>query len=149
MFKDLATNERNFNVASILFGLLTTLIGGWHVTLQVLLILMLVDLGSGIFKALYKKELGGFSSRKFREGLIHKASYILVLILAYQLDTLVGTGDTTIRNIICLFYIAVEGTSLIENLGQIGVPIPKFIAKRLTVLRDTISDTGTIDVPQD
>ena len=127
-------------------GVLTSLIGGWHITVQVLLILMLIDILSGLFKAIHNPELGGFSSKKFREGLVHKGGYILMLILAYQLDVLLGQGaEYTIRNVVCLFYIAIEGTSLIENLGQIGVPIPKFIAKRLTVLRDNISETGTTE----
>ncbi len=36
-----------------------------------------------------------------------------------------------------LFYIAVYGISIIENLGQLGIPIPNWVKERLTKLQDS------------
>lgn len=124
-------------------GILTTLIGGWDMTLQVLLILMAVDIVVGVFKALYK---GKFTSKEFRQGLISKAGFILVLILCFQLDTLMGNAQPVIRTTCAIFYITIEGSSIIENLGEIGVPIPKSVSKRLAKLKDIAeSEDSTIE----
>lgn len=119
---------------------ITGLIGGWDSTVRVLLILMFVDVISGLFKGFY---LSCFSSRQFREGLMNKAGFFLVIILAYQLDVLLGNSESFIRNIAVMFYIGVEGTSLLENLSAVGVPIPNFIKKRLSALKDANDDIET------
>lgn len=120
-------------------GVMTTLIGGWDFTLQVLLVLMAIDVLAGIIKAFHG---GNFTSRQFREGLFSKSGFILVLILCFQLDTLMDNPEPFIRTICCYFYIAVEGSSIIENLGEMGVPIPSFVSKGLAKLRE-LSDKGT------
>ena len=114
-------------------GILTTLIGGWDMTLQVLLILMAVDILTGVVKGLYH---GEFTSKQFRQGLISKAGFLLVLILCYQVDTLMGNAEPVIRTTCAIFYITIEGSSIIENLGEMGVPIPKALTKRLAKLKD-------------
>lgn len=124
------------NIVGMLVGIFTALLGGWDTALQVLLILMSIDILSGIIKAWYVKELGGFSSKKFREGLLNKAAYFLVLILAYQIDVMLGNGEPIIRTGATIYYIAVEGSSLLENMGAMGVPIPSVIKKNLSVLKD-------------
>ena len=114
-------------------GVVTTLIGGWDMTLQVLLILMAVDILTGVIKGLYH---GEFTSKQFRQGLISKAGFLLVLILCFQVDTLMGNSDPVIRTTCAIFYITIEGSSIIENLGEMGVPIPKALTKRLAKLKD-------------
>lgn len=114
-------------------GILTTLIGGWDLTLQVLLILMGVDVISGVIKGLSK---GEFTSKNFRQGLVSKAGFLIVIILCYQIDTLLGNVEPVIRTTCAIFYITIEGSSIIENLGELGVPIPKALTKRLAKLRD-------------
>lgn len=111
---------------------LSVLIGGWDMPLQILIMLMGCDILSGLFKAW--KEMN-FSSRQFREGLMSKAGFFLVIILSYQLDLLISQGQPLIRTACILFYIGVEGVSLLENLGAVGVPIPEAIRKHLTSLQ--------------
>lgn len=120
-------------VVFLLTGMLSTLIGGWHFTLQILLILMFIDIITGILKSWYKCQ---FNSRDFRKGLISKAGFFIVLILSFQLDALMRNIEPVIRTITCIFYITIEGTSIVENLGQMGVPIPKIISKRLKNLNE-------------
>lgn len=114
-------------------GILTTLIGGWDLTLQVLLILMATDVVTGVIKGLYKWD---FTSRAFRQGLMSKAGFLIVIILCYQVDTLLGNAEPIIRTTCAIFYITIEGSSIIENLGEMGVPIPKALTKRLAKLKD-------------
>lgn len=126
-------------IAGILIAILSYLIGGWDTTMRVLLILMSLDVMSGMYKALIT---GRFQSKEFRQGLLTKSGFFLVLILAYQMDLMMGNAEPVIRTITAMFYIGVEGTSLLENLGTIGVPIPKFIRKRLKVFQDN-ADEGS------
>ncbi|MDK0636882.1 phage holin family protein [Clostridium perfringens] len=114
-------------------GILTTLIGGWDLTLQVLLILMATDVVTGVIKGFYK---GAFTSKEFRQGLMSKAGFLIVIILCYQVDTLLGNAEPIIRTTCAIFYITIEGSSIIENLGEMGVPIPKALTKRLAKLKD-------------
>lgn len=125
-----------------IFGLFVTvvsyLIGGWDTTLQVLLVFMLLDVLTGMYKAW----IGGlFRSKNFRHGLMTKGLFFAVLIVAYQMDLMAGNTEPVIRTITAVFYIGVEGTSLLENLGEIGVPIPSFFKKRLKVFQET-ADSG-------
>lgn len=126
-------------IAGILIAILSYLIGGWDTTMRVLLILMSLDVMSGMYKALIT---GMFQSKEFRQGLLTKSGFFLVLILAYQMDLMMDNAEPVIRTITAMFYIGVEGTSLLENLGAIGVPIPKFIRKRLKVFQDN-ADEGS------
>lgn len=67
---------------------------------------------------------------------MNKAGYFLVVILAYQLDVLLGNSEAVIRNITVMFYIGVEGTSLLENLAICGIPVPSFIKDRLSAIKE-------------
>lgn len=114
-------------------GALTLIIGGWDMPLQILLIFMCADLLTGIIKALYK---GAFTSKSFREGLMGKAGFIVAIILCYQVDMLLGNATPLVRTAGAIFYIGVEGSSIIENLGQMGVPIPKILSDKLARLNE-------------
>lgn len=131
------------NIADKIFlggvGVLTALLGGWHLTIQILLILMGIDILTGLFKGLYHCT---YTSRQFREGIVHKGGYILILILSFQIDLLMGNSEPVVRTIVATFYIAIEGTSILENLGEVGVPVPKFIKDRLSKLKEA-GDSGS------
>ena len=129
------------DVIALLITGFSYLIGGWDTTLRVLLILMSLDVISGMYKAWI---MGIFQSKEFRQGLLTKSGFFLVLILAYQMDLMMGNAEPVIRTITAMFYIGVEGTSLLENLGAIGVPIPKFIRKRLKVFQDNADEGAQI-----
>ena len=113
-------------------GMGTAVIGGWDIALKVLLILMGADVVTGLLKALMK---GEYTSRDFRKGLVSKAGFLIVLILCYQIDMIVNNGKPMLRDVATIFYITIEGSSIIENLGLMGVPIPKAITNRLAVLK--------------
>lgn len=139
----------NLNSSKAVLGVgvpaIALLVGGYDMSIQILLVLMALDIISGVFKALKND---GFSSKAFRTGLMEKGGFFLVIILAYQLDVMLGYAQgMPIRTATCLFYIGVEGSSLIENLGQIGVPIPKIISEKLSNLNGKtttakVSDTS-------
>ncbi|WP_431798923.1 phage holin family protein [Halobacillus andaensis] len=108
-------------------GTITTfLIGGWHVSLTVLAVFMVIDFLTGMAAGAYNKQLK--SAVGFR-GILKKGVFILVIILANMLDILVGSGAPVFRTMAVFFYIGNEGISILENLDRMGIPIPEGISK--------------------
>ena len=89
------------NILSIFIGIvgatITTLFGGWSVGLTTLVIFMAVDyisglLVAGVFKASPKSKSGALSSKVGYKGLCKKGMSLLIVLIAYRLDLLVGTN---------------------------------------------------------
>ena len=68
-------------------------------------------------------------------GIARKALVFVVLIVAVLLDRLANTGTWVFRSLVCYFYIANEGISLLENCAELGVPIPDKIKEALVQLK--------------
>lgn len=48
------------------------------------------------------------------------------------------TGNSgAVRTLVIYYFVANEGLSILENLGQAGVPIPNVIKKSLKALKNT------------
>ena len=114
-------------------GIASTLLGGWDKSLEILLIFIIMDYVTGIAAAFKTKTLK--SSIGF-EGLMKKGAIFLIVILAAQLDRITGNAAGVFRTSTAFFFIANEGLSVVENVGEIGVKLPGFITGALTKLRD-------------
>lgn len=114
------------------------LVGGWDVSLQVLVLAMAADYITGLFVSFAgksgKTEGGGFSSNTSFMGLMRKMCIMIVLMLAVALDRFTGAPNV-FRLAVCGFYIANEGLSVLENIEILGVDIPP-ITKALEALRN-------------
>lgn len=118
-------------VLSTLGYLLIYLLGGWDIALQCLVIAIALDYISGLTRAFVTKTL---SSRIGFQGLLKKMCLLLIVMLGTLVDRV--TGDTgAIRTLVIYYFVANEGLSILENLGQAGVPIPPAIKKALKALR--------------
>ena len=82
-------------------------------------------------KAYVTKEL---SSKVGLKGIIKKVGVLLIVMLAVIIDNVTG-GTGAIRTLVIYYFVANEGLSVIENLGQAGVPIPQSIKKALKALK--------------
>ncbi|AIW30979.1 phage holin family protein [Bacillus velezensis] len=100
--------------------------------LDLLLILSILDVITGIIKAWKMKQL---RSRSAWFGYVRKMLSFMVVIVANIIDTITNlNGVLTFGTV--LFYIANEGLSITENLAQIGVKIPAVITERLHVIEN-------------
>lgn len=107
------------------------LLGGLDIAMTCLLIAIILDYVSGMLKAFITKQV---SSRVGFKGILKKVSILLVVMLAVLIDRV--TGDTgAIRTLVVYYFVANEGLSVLENLGQAGVPIPQSIKKALKALK--------------
>lgn len=121
-------------ICSITSGIVTGfiyLLGGMDVALSCLLIAIVLDYISGIIKAFVLKEL---SSKIGFKGILKKVGILFIVMLAVLVDR--ATGETgAIRTLVIYYFVANEGLSIIENLGQAGVPIPESIKKSLKAMK--------------
>lgn len=113
------------------------LLGGWETAIQTLVVFMLIDYITGIMLALLNKskktEGGGLSSEVGLKGIFKKFGMLIVVIIANRLDVLAGTD--IIRNGCIVILVANEGLSIIENLGTMGVPVPKILIRFIEALK--------------
>lgn len=112
---------------------ITWLFGAWDIALMVLMVFMVLDYITGLLKAYLNKEV---SSDVGLRGIARKALILVVLIVAVLLDRLLNTGSWVFRTLICYFYIANEGISLLENCTQLGLPTPDWLKESLIQLKE-------------
>lgn len=128
-------------------GAISYIIGGWNTSIQTLLVFMLIDyltgLALGVLNKSSKTKDGGLSSKAGLKGIFKKAGMLVVVIIAHRLDILSGTDF--IKDACIIVLIANEGLSIIENLGTMGVPIPKILIKVIEALKKTDDDEGEDD----
>ena len=121
-------------------GFIAGLYGGWDGLMTVLVIFMVVALTGKSDKT----EGGHFLSSVAFMGLLKKATIMLVVLLAVQLDKAVGDAAAMFQTAAVFFYLANEGLSIIENCGLLGVPVPNVLKNALEALRDK-GDSGDKD----
>lgn len=137
MEKILMTKDAISTIGGIFGGMIAVAFGGWSEGLTTLLILMIIDYISGLvvaglFKASPKSETGGLESRAGWKGLMRKVFTLLVVVVAYHIDVTLGTAY--FMNAAIIGFIVNELISLVENMGLMGVPMPKAISKAIDVL---------------
>lgn len=111
----------------------TWLFGAWDTPLVVLIVFMVLDYATGFARGYINKEL---SSDVGLKGIARKGVIFVVLIVAVMLDRLLNTGNWVFRSLVCYFYIANEGLSLLENAAALGAPIPEKLKDALGQLKD-------------
>lgn len=98
-------------IVGIVGSWLASVFGGWDAALQTLLIFMGADyitglLVAGVFKKSEKTENGALESRAGWMGLCRKGVTLLVVLVAYRLDLVIGLKY--IRDAVIIAFIANE-----------------------------------------
>lgn len=123
-------------MGSTLVGTMVAFLGGADALLSVFLVIVFLDMLTGILKALYA---GEYKSARFREGLYRKLAYFIAIVLVVQLDKLTANSGM-FRSILITFLVCNEMISIIENLGTMGVPFPSKITEAIEVLKNKDND---------
>lgn len=118
-------------IVSIVVTTFVWLVGGVDVALQCLLVAIVIDYISGIIKAYNTKTLS--SNIGFR-GILKKVGILLIVMLAVLVDR-VTIGNGGVRTLVIYYFVANEGLSILENLAQAGLPIPKTLKNALKVIK--------------
>lgn len=122
--------------------------------MTLIVFLMVCDILGGIFKAIVLKR--GINSTIGTNGLIRKAGVLLALLVFIVVDSLVEVDFVSLipdelltvfkleeahirlSHVMLCFFGLFELVSLFENLGEVGVPLPRFISKFIERLRITL-----------
>lgn len=115
-----------------LVSYLAYLMGGWDMGIQTLIIMVAVDYITGIMKALVQKNLNSYIGWK---GLMKKCGIFITVIVSVQMEHITNQPDT-IHNLVAFAFVANEGISILENLVEIGVPVPDIMIKFLKKMKD-------------
>ena len=133
-----------FNELSIIIGIiggfLASVLGGWDILLKAFIIAIVADYITGVIVAFMEHKL---SSEVGFKGLIKKVLMIVAVSFAYNLQPIL---TLPLREIVLTFFIANEGISFIENLGNAGVPLPKQLKAALIQLKKASDSTEPIEL---
>lgn len=131
-------------ILAAICGAVASFFCGLPPIIWILLAVMTIDYITGITCGLMgkspKTETGGLSSSEAFKGLLKKALIIFIVLLAALLDKAIsmGMGDVqfeAVAGATCLWFIASEGFSIIENAASMGIPIPRVLIQALEIMR--------------
>lgn len=115
----------------------------------VLFLVMVVDYASGMVRSWAKGEL---SSRVGVLGIVKKVSYLLAVVVAIVADWVVQTaagqlgvdfgGFFYFGLLVTIWLILNECISILENISELGVPLPPFLMTLIQKLKKTTETRG-------
>lgn len=120
---------------------------GWLVALWILLLFL--DWVTGTWKA---KAKGTWSSQVAREGAWHKRGAMATVLMSFLLDMVLGqiinqlpvtmpfTYTVALCPLVIMWYVLTEAGSIVENAGELGAPVPKWLRKGIAAFRDKVDD---------
>ena len=119
------------DVLSVILTTLVYILGGFDVALKSLIIIVIIDYLTGVGSAYYNKKV---SSKKGLKGIIKKFCYFLIVALAVVIDNLMGQSGV-IRTLVIYFFVVNDGISIIENMAEMDVKLPKKLIESLEDLK--------------
>lgn len=120
------------NIMSVILTTFIYLLGGVDVALQCLLVMIILDYISGIASAIYNKNL---DSKIGLKGILKKFMYLIIVCVSVIIDKIVGNTGV-VRTLVIYFFVANDGLSIIENMGKMGIPLPKKLIDTLNQLKN-------------
>ena len=106
--------------------------------------LMAIDILTGIIKAWAQND---FKSKVMRAGLAKKAEEILILIAGELISFGLMLPDI-VMNGVSFYIIFMEGMSILENVDELGIPVPGFVKSVINNV-DAQLKSGDIDNKKD
>ena len=137
-------------IQAIFAGVLGALAAYFNVLLIpifMLVAVMLIDYVTGMAAASYTKQL---NSRIGVMGIVKKAGYIALVAVGMVVDYLITSALVQIGvniqinycfgMIITIWLIINELISILENLGELNIPLPKFLVDMIKSLKSKVED---------
>ena len=104
--------------------------------------LMAIDIITGTVNAFAKKQ---FRSKRMRMGLSKKTGEIAILVLGELFSFSLGLPHY-IMSCVSFYIIMMEFMSIMENIDNMCVPLPKFIGEVINNKDETISEEQYLDM---
>lgn len=143
-------------VPATVIGGLCSYLGALVAPIILVVIMMLIDYATGIASAWVSGEL---SSRTGIIGILKKLGMICMIAVGGAVDFVIARGVAqvgysigttyTFGLIICIWIIINECISVLENLAEIGVPVPEFLLKIIRRLKEVTERSAGEDKEND
>lgn len=117
--------DKLIGAAKLVFGgIIATVsgfIGGMDGIMYALIAFITIDYATGVAVAVKEKKL---SSEVGFWGLVRKVCILALVGVAHYIDCYVMQSGDVIRTAAAMYYIGNEGISILENCGNLGLPLP-------------------------
>lgn len=117
--------DKLISTAKLIFGGIITavsgFIGGMDGIMYALIAFITIDYATGVAVAVKEKKL---SSEVGFWGLVRKVCILALVGVAHYIDCYVMQSGDVIRTVAAMYYIGNEGISILENCGNLGLPLP-------------------------
>jgi toxin secretion/phage lysis holin len=124
-------------IAAIGGSLVTYLFGGWSALIKILVAFVVIDYVTGVLAAAYH---GKLDSNIGLKGIAKKVFIFIIVACGHLVDSAMGTQDL-VRDAAIYFYIANELLSILENAGEIGLPVPDILKNAIERLKGKEQNT--------
>ena len=94
---------------------------------------IILDYVTGVTVACINKNV---SSERGFKGIAKKLIILLVVAVGNIVDIYILGGGAVCRSTVIGFYLANEGISILENAGNLGIPLPKKLVSVLKQLKN-------------
>ena len=148
---------------NIIKGVLTTAmatflayLGNLAIPIMILAVVMLLDYGTGVAKAWIH---GSLSSKIGILGILKKVAYLVIVAVGMVIDWIIQAGvdklhldfklEFLFALIVIIWLILNELISILENVAEIGVPVPKWLTKLILKLKDQAEEAIGEDETED
>ena len=122
-------------IVTAVMGVLTSIFGALAIPVLLMVACNIIDYGTGLAAAKYRSQ--HINSYKGLRGIIKKVSMWLLVAVGAVIDQLLLYASTTVgfkipfsflvAGVVAIWIICNEIISILENIKDIGVPIPSFL----------------------
>lgn len=139
---------------SVAIGALAAYFNILLIPVLVLFAVMVIDYCTGMASAYKNKEI---KSKTGLIGILKKLSYLVLVCVGGVVDYLIGAGLATagiefssyyFGLIVAVWLIINELISILENLSELGTPIPKFLVNIVRRLKNTVENKTDTDTKE-
>lgn len=140
---------------SVAIGALAAYFNILLIPVLVLFAVMVIDYCTGMASAYKNKEI---KSKTGLIGILKKVSYLVLVAVGGVVDYLISAGlaaanvEISITYccglIVCVWLIINELISILENLSELGTPIPKFLVNIVRRLKNTVENKTDTDTKE-
>lgn len=125
-------------ISGVIGGLVSYAVDGLGMAVSILIVLMAIDYATGIMQGIVNQNL---NSRIGFNGVIRKLYYLMLVGAIYAISFVVPgieyAGDGA-----AVAFCVLELISITENGTKMGVWVPNFIKKVLSIVKDSVGEDG-------
>lgn len=129
--------DKLIGAAKLVFGgiiaAVSGFIGGMDGIMYALIAFITIDYATGVAVAVKEKKL---SSEVGFWGLVRKVCILALVGVAHYIDCYVMQSGDVIRTVAAMYYIGNEGISILENCGNLGLPLPPKLMAVMVQIRE-------------